>query len=136
MYVCMYVCTYILCLYLFMCVCCMYVLHVCILCMYIYNYICTCMCRYVYVHVYNHVCVYMTVLLYVHVYTHFRILVLHSTAFTSFCSTVSVFLLFFVHSEIYSVVILCMFKAITIPLWNVTTLLIVEIYPTSHRQVL
>ena len=62
----------------------------------------------------------------------FYYLSLHK-AFSLLCSTVSVFLLFFVHSEVYSVLILCLYKVITVPEWNVIQLLVVEIYPTSLR---
>lgn len=43
------------------------------------------------------------------------------------------FLLYVIHSEVGAIAVLCVFKAITIPAWNVTSLLSVDLYPTAMR---
>lgn len=46
---------------------------------------------------------------------------------------VSVFLLYLVHSKVVSVVVLCLFTAISTPGWNVGSVVAAEVYPTSLR---
>ena len=56
-----------------------------------------------------------------------------STAFSLFASTASVFGLYVVHSEVFVVVMLCVFTALSVPAWNDSSLLIAELYPTHLR---
>ena len=44
-----------------------------------------------------------------------------------------VFLLYIVHTEVGSVIILSIFKTISLPCWNVTTILVADLYPTALR---
>jgi len=52
-----------------------------------------------------------------------------------FASTASVFVLYVVHSEVFVVVMLCVFTALSTPAWNDSNLLIAELYPTHLRYV-
>lgn len=54
-------------------------------------------------------------------------------SFSLLASTVAVILLFFVHSEVFVVVMLCLFTALSTPAWNDSTLIIAEVYPTHLR---
>ena len=56
-------------------------------------------------------------------------------AFSLFASTLSVFLLYVVHSEVVVVIMLCLFAAISTPAWNDTSLIVAEVYPTHLRYV-
>jgi VNT family MFS transporter (synaptic vesicle glycoprotein 2) len=51
-----------------------------------------------------------------------------------FSSTASTFLLFVSSSEVFVVVVLCVFTAVVTPAWNDTGLLIAELYPTHLRS--
>lgn len=53
-----------------------------------------------------------------------------------FASTASVFGLYVVHSEVYVVIMLCVFTALSTPAWNDSGLLIAELYPTHLRYIL
>ena len=48
-------------------------------------------------------------------------------------STISIFLLYVVNSKVVSVVILCLFNAISNPAWNACNVIITDIYATSVR---
>ena len=50
-----------------------------------------------------------------------------------FATSVSVFLLYIATSEIFVVVMLCLFNSISTPSWNDTSLIIVELCPTHLR---
>lgn len=50
-----------------------------------------------------------------------------------FTSTVSVVLLYVATSEIFVVVMLCIFNAVSAPSWNDSSLIIAELYPTHLR---
>ena len=54
-------------------------------------------------------------------------------AFSLLTSTASVFLLYIVHSEVFVVIMLCLFTALSTPAWNDTSLIIAEVYPTHLR---
>ena len=56
-------------------------------------------------------------------------------AFSLLTSTASVFLLYVVHSEVFVVVMLCLFTALSTPAWNDTSLIIAEVYPTHLRYI-
>ena len=55
------------------------------------------------------------------------------SAFSLLTSTASVFLLYIVHSEVFVVIMLCLFTALSTPAWNDTSLIVAEVYPTHLR---
>lgn len=59
--------------------------------------------------------------------------ILFSLAFSLFASTMSAFLLYVSNAEIFVVVMLCVFTAVSTPAWNDSSLLIAELYPTHLR---
>lgn len=44
------------------------------------------------------------------------------------------FLLYVAHSELFVVIMLCIFTAVSTPAWNDSSLLIAELYPTHLRS--
>ena len=55
-------------------------------------------------------------------------------AFSLFVSTITVFLLYVESSELFVVIVLCVFTAVSTPAWNDSSLLIAELYPTRLRS--
>lgn len=55
-------------------------------------------------------------------------------AFSLFASTLSAFLLYAANTELFVVVMLCIFNAVSVPAWNDSSLLIAELYPTYLRS--
>ncbi len=58
-YICMYVCTYTTCTYIF--------IHIGRLWI---SYICICICIYIFIYVYTHIYIYMYIYIYIYIYTH------------------------------------------------------------------
>ena len=59
--------------------------------------------------------------------------ILPPPAISMFASTASVFLLYVAHTEVFVVVVLCLFTALSTPAWNDTSLLNSDLYPTHLR---
>lgn len=56
------------------------------------------------------------------------------TAFSMLSTTASVFLLYANRSEVYVVIMLCLFRMVSTPAWNDSSLIIAEVYPTHLRS--
>ena len=54
-------------------------------------------------------------------------------AFSLLTSTASIFLLYIVQSEVFVVIMLCLFTTLSTPAWNDMGLIIAEVYPTHLR---
>lgn len=61
------------------------------------------------------------------------IILLFFVAFSFGIATFSVSLLYFIRTEIGAVIVLCVYKAIIVPVWSGSSVVVADIFPTALR---